>query len=123
MYFSTILCLLVIPGGFSSADWSVRHHVGTPTTTTTSTTTITTTTVSAARNSSSVGSITTTGGGDYVCDAAAFESMGFATGCGGGVGLISPRRRRLQNRVLDNRDLCRIVSTFIPETMRSSRRL
>ena len=111
--------MLVIPGGFSSADWSVRHHVGAPNTSTT--------TVSAAGNSSSAVSITTTGGGDYVCDAA-FESMGFATDDGGGggggggggtipestVGLISKQRRSLLNRVLDNRDLCRIVSSFIP---------
>ena len=84
---------LIIPDGFSSADWNVRLHVGAQATT-----------VSAAGNSGS-GSIPTAdvGGGGV-------DTIPEST-----VGLISTRRSRRLNRVLDNRDLCRIVSAFIPE--------
>ena len=96
-----------IPGGFSSADWNVRLHVGAPTTT-----------VSAA-GVSGAGSIP-------AATTATVESMGLAAAVddadGGGAGsaetiakstgLIATRR---QKGVLDNRDLCRIISSFIPE--------
>ena len=72
------------PGGYSAADWNVGVHVG-------------------AVEISGAGSI---------C-----RSVGLATivaAAGTMTDESSTRCLAIQNRVLDNRDLCRIISSFIP---------
>ena len=72
----------IIPGGFSSADWSVRR---------------------AFSESSGVGSMTST------VDSVELSST---TSMIRVPGRIASRR---ESRVLDNRDLCTIIASFIPD--------
>ena len=98
---------LVNSGGFSSIDWSIRlhlhHHVSVQG-------------VLSAADSSSAGSIATTintTAAPVAIPTAANATTTTTTTTGVGGGVVA--RSSSQNKVLNNRDLCRIIFIYMPE--------
>ena len=97
---------LVNSGGFSSIDWSIRlhhHHVSVSAADSSSAGSITTTTNTTAAPVAIPTAVTTT-------IPTATTTTTTTTGGGGGVA-----RSGSQNKVMNNRDLCRIICIYLPE--------